>query len=205
MSVRTATLYSFGCKKTKNLGADEILRKFILSKKTEEGDVLEILKKLQPYPAYLKLVSVVGKENLFCKEVVNAYWLGGRRLNKFERLLPFHNFETLSLAAAAKKDEKTLKEILPEAVDCCVLSGIVKRIFKNQRADVEYRPIEYWGGKFRFGSSHRKEIKTDFLKNVKVGDLVSFHLGYAREKISVRENDELLIWTQKTLNILNEK
>jgi len=204
-NIKMAALYSWGCRRTKNLGVDKILEKFILSKKTDDSEILEILKKLQPYPSYQKLASISEDKNPFSGKVIDVYWLGGEILKNFGDLLPFHNFETLILLLSAEKNEKILQKLLAEAEDCCVMPGIVKEILKNQKAVVEYRRIEYRVGKFHFGVSTIKEIKRKFLKDLKVGDLISFHLGYGREKITASKKESLEIWTKKTLDILNKK
>lgn len=204
-SVRIASVYSWGCRKTGSLKVDKNLEEFILSRKLGEEEVLVILKKLKPYSSYLKLSEMAGDKNQFSRRVIESYWLGSGDLKKFGNDLPFHNFETLFLVLPARKNEQILKKILAEAVDCCVLPGIVKKILKNEEADIEYRSIEYKTGKFYIGPLLQKKIKTKFLKNFKIGDFISIHLGYGREKLNASERDSLLIWTQRTLNILNEK
>lgn len=201
--LRTSAIYCWGCKKTKKLKVNKLLADFVAGEQDKE-EIVKITKQLQPYLGYLKIAVAVGRQNIFCKEVIKNYWLGGRALRKFKKTLPFHNFETLFLMVSARNNPKIIKKILPKTLNCCVLPGKVKKVLARGQLIVEYFPIEYANGKFYFGKPKEKKIKIGFLKKVEVGDWVSFHLGYGREKIKIKEKEKLLRWTQKSLEILNE-
>jgi len=209
--IRRAALYAWGCNKTKELRADKALAKFIFSPEaSDESEIAGIIKKLEPNNSFMKLrieIDDNGLKDYFSDEVARTYWLGGSALGEFKRFLPFHNFEVLEKGTSVKKNKEAFAGFFPKMLECCVFPAIVSSFSKNHHLLlVEYSPIEYGDGKFFLNPQKKRfEIKVGFLRNVRIGDLISFHLGHGREKITKEEGDALNFWTQKSIDILNRK
>lgn len=209
--IKRAALYAWGCNKTKELGVDEALAKFIFSPGlSDEDEIAGVVKKLYPNNSFMKLrveIDDFGTKDYFSDEVAKTYWLGGAALRAFGKFLPFHNFEVLETGSIVKRNKKAFAEFFPKMLECCVFPATISSFPKNRHLlVVDYSPVEYGDGKF-FLSLQKKRfvIKVGFLSNVKVGDFISFHLGHGREKISKKENDSLIFWTQQSMDILNKK
>lgn len=217
--LRLAALYAYGCQKTKELGIDEKLKKFVISGQNEQ-EIKFYLKKLEPY-LYYQLIAMANKiDNPFDQRVVRSYWLGSEILEKIKQDLlkelvgqvdsfhllranylilggkPQHNFSVLSKIPI--KNEETVKM----ANQCLINWG---RVIENTETGltVFYQPLVLKNRKLTFGNLMMKIIERGLLKRVKINDIVSIHFNEAREILNENNLENLKKYTEEAIEMFN--
>ena len=124
--------------------------------------------------------------------------------------LPHHSFHVFNIFRRTGNDPSfhTLKTM----DECRIGWGkIVKSSkFKVQSYFVETKPLILEHGKLQFGIPMIKKITTNyrgkvFLRNLKIGDIISFHWGFACEVLNKRQVQNLEYYTQRSIDYYNIK
>jgi len=131
---------------------------------------------------YLSILAREMQKEIFSKEVVSPYWLGGDELNRFSGdILPFHLFKVLREPGN------------PD--DCMVRWGPVTEIGKSKLIAVLYST----GQK----SKELLVYPKGFLPGLKNGDIIAAHGGIAVKILTPEEETSLDYWTKKALRRKN--
>ena len=225
--VKLACLYTIGCLESRRRGTDKIFSQFI--KSPSKSQLPLIVKKLMEFEPYFFYRLIAENNNLdsFQPEVVKAYWLGNELLKEIdERIIeqcfsrvsftnprdleriwkivglinrkPHHNF---SVIWTLKKNKSLTPIILKKINECLIRSGVVMKV-KRERVIVKTKRISF-NENFYLENS-LEELQKFFLKNLKKGDLVSFHFRKTREKIFPREAENLIKITKEAISFLEE-
>lgn len=173
----------------------EIIRKFI-SSDLSLIDIKE-LKKLEvsfkkfktAFLYYKKIAKVFGTDSLFSKKIIKAYWLGHPKLKKNPELV--HNFFVFQKGSLGIRIERDLAFL----ENCRISWG---RIIKIEKEKILFeKEVLRKSQKNLFLKKQIKKIshQRSFLVNPKKDDLVTFHWGFAIEKISSKEKELLRYFT----------
>lgn len=161
--------------------------------------IRKILEQFKGAYPYYKLIAKSNKiKDPFDENVVRAYWIGNKLLEKAENIKSHHSYHVLVVGSV------TGKIILKgKLLDLCRIGwGKVEKI-KNQKIKVIYRPLTT-RGKIKLGKPIKKDIDWDqsLLPKVKIGDWVSFHWNQAVEILTDNDKKNLEKYTRLTLNYL---
>lgn len=215
---QTSCLYSFGCPELKKMESEKIILDFIKNPKKENiPSIKEILEKIEPFLFYQLIGLQNGIVDPFNEDIVSAYWLGNSLLKPITRgdinnflsqkrnfgyhqlhlikilgLIggkPHHNFGTLWLAKGIKNNQRSPPKFLENLNNCFIRIGRVIEIEKL-KLKAEIGSIVFQGKEIVLDSSI-EEVNRGFIEKIERGNLISIHLGMAREKIQ-RETAENL-------------
>lgn len=196
--LRLACLYSYGCTQAIRLRIDELLLNYIQDCNFS-SEIIPSIKKLLSFPGYQRISKLIEIKDYFDEKVVRAYWLGDKQS---EIACLTHNFVTLARFRSIFADEHLSDETAKKVLDCAVSFGRVIEV-NNKEADVLNQRLLYKKGKVVFSEEQRK-IDTSFLTGtgLQKGDLVSIHLGIAREIISQEQSENIKNTTLRALKTL---
>ena len=194
-NLKLACLYSYGCKMIETQNAQRLLFDFIQGKDVPEEDVIQVIQRLQSYPAYRAIAIFGDRKEILEETTIRNYWLGDRNPKSEDLRNLNHNFATL---------EKI--RVLRRYIDlkCAISFGTV--IKKNSdKIEVTQTSLGYQGNQIIFRDS-RVSIDKGFLntQKIKKGNMISIHLGSAREKISQKQAETLRSITLEALKFLKE-
>jgi len=200
--IRIACLYSYGCNKTTLLGVNPKLLAFVSNPKPGKDEVSEIcsiLNKLIPYPAYRSLANIAGQGDCFDESIVRVYWFGNQCLASRQGHRLNHNQWALNKVKEIRNQHGLTEKATNLVLDCTISWGEVvsknktKLRVKNHRFLCQRRKI--------FFGEQEREIEVGFIKKVRPGNLISIHLGIARERISKAQAGTLKQTTLEALRI----
>lgn len=194
-NLKLACLYSYGCTMVETQNAQRLLFDFIKGKDVSKGDVIQVIQKLQSYSAYRAIAIFGNRRQILEETTIRAYWLGDKNPKSKKLRELNHNFATL---------EKI--KVLNRLIDlrCAISFGTV--IKKNSdRIEVIETRLRYKSKRIVFRDK-RESVNKGFLdtRNIKKGDIISIHLGSAREKISQNQAETLRDITLEALKILQK-
>ncbi|MCX6745603.1 MAG: DUF6390 family protein [Candidatus Parcubacteria bacterium] len=120
---------------------------------------------------------------------------------------PHHNFHVMNIWLRAGKVNiiHTLKSI----DECRISWGKIKKI-KKSSIIVDFLPIIIKNDKITLGEAIDREVLTQFndksfVKDLKIGDIVTIHWGWVCEKINNLQLSNLQKYTLESLNIFNQQ
>jgi len=120
---------------------------------------------------------------------------------------PHHNFHVMNIWLRAGKINimHTLKSI----DECRISWGKVKKI-KKSTILVDYQPLIIKNDKITLGEVIERGVLTQFdnksfVKDLKIGDIVTIHWGWVCEKINNQQLNNLKKYTLESLNIFNQQ
>jgi len=208
------------------------LKEYITSGKDKEK-VIESLKNFEGLYPYLQAIAEKHGLNPFDHKVVEGYWHGNELLDSFDKDDIKNLIMSLTKRGLLPSMAKKLIEKLPQGFvphhsfnvfyvgvgmitgsvltnaqnmdNCKVSFGVVKEI-KGDRLIVEYEPLlKDKNNKLFFGKKISKEIDYDalFIKDLKPGDIVSFHWGFAAGIIDNRTKENIRKYTENNLRVFN--
>lgn len=125
------------------------------------------------------------------------------RLWKIEKLIgkrPFHNVAVLQDLEGVKKISHLPVEVIAMTNDCLVLPGRISLIDHRGYLGISTFSLTVAENTF-FLQESQKQIKTGFIKNPKVGMIISVHLGIGREKISADTAEGLVRTTNEAITL----
>jgi len=194
-NLRLACLYSYGCKMVETQNAQKLLFDFIQGKGVSEQDVMQVVQKLQSYPAYRAIAIFGDRKEILEETIIRNYWLGDRIPKSKDLRKLNHNFATL---------EKV--RVLRRYIDlkCAISFGrVIKK--NSDKIEVTQMGLRYQGNQIIFKDS-RVSIDKGFIgtQKIKKGDIISIHLGSAREKISQKQAETLRNITLEALKFFKE-
>ncbi|MFC1757001.1 DUF6390 family protein [Patescibacteria group bacterium] len=205
----------------------------VLKEGEKEQELRNLLSQFEGAVPYLRLIAQANKiKDEFDERVVEAYWIGNDLLKKvnaqnifshtedrFKEKMdkkdwkwlvsgsvvnakPFHGFHVFDIYRRTGLMKSGKIENLLETIDNCRIGwGRVANI-DNGFAMVEYNPFEFKENKLCLGQAKTK--KMSFLGiSLKVGDEVSMHWDYICDKITPRQKNNLVFWTDYHLNLTN--
>ena len=117
-----------------------------------------------------------------------------------EQALPHHSFHAFFIGSVSPRIEKTVSFM----DNCRVGYGKIKGISKNS-LNVEYRPLISFNSKLILGPYIRKPLSffPEFIPKPKRGTFVAFHWNTAVLELSKEQLDNLMHFTQQSLNAIN--
>ncbi|MCX6739724.1 MAG: DUF6390 family protein [Candidatus Parcubacteria bacterium] len=120
---------------------------------------------------------------------------------------PHHNFHVMNIWLRAGK--LNIKHTLKSIDECRISWGIVKKI-NSSKIVVDFQPLEFLNDQLVFGKNIDREVMTQFndqgfVKDLKIGDIVTIHWGWVCEKISEQQLKNLQKYTVLSLNIFNKQ
>ena len=103
--------------------------------------------------------------------------------------------------------KKNIKHTLKSIDECRISWGKVKKINKGS-AIIEYHPLIFNNDKLILGEVIDREVITSFadkgfVKDLKIGDIVTIHWGFVCEEINKAQLINLQKYTKESLNIFN--
>jgi hydrogenase maturation factor len=120
---------------------------------------------------------------------------------------PHHNFHVMNIWLRAGKINihHTLKSI----DECRISWGIVKEI-KKSAVLVDWQPLMIKNDMLMQGTAVNREVLTQFndqgfVKDLKVGDIVTIHWGWVCERINPEQLKNLQKYTKQSLMIFNQQ
>lgn len=169
-----------------------------------EPRLKEVLKK---FPTALFYLKKIGKSNKikdpFDKKVVEAYFIGNRLLEKLPEK-PHHSFHVFNLPFQSPLLKKTLKNM----ENCLILEGKVLEI-KNNYLKIRSQGLLRKNKELKFVPKIKNvlyKIKgKSFIPEVKKGDNISYHWGFACEILNKKQIENLKKYTLYHLNLVNEQ
>ncbi len=139
------------------------------------------------------------------------YWLVGGSIPEAK---PFHGFHVFDVYRRAGLLRSGIRENILETMDKCRISWgrvesvdfkieIKKSAFCGSVAMVRCAPLEFFEKKLRI---REETVKNFFVidKSLKKGDDVSLHWDYVCDKITPRQKQNLIYWTNYHLNLANK-
>lgn len=214
--------------------AKKILTDYLLGEKNLERKVKKVfLRFIGAYPYYHLIARQNKIKDPFDKQVIEAYWVGNRLLEKVAKkdivlmiLGAFAFFGWLSLPKARKIIEDLPDKIMPHhsfhvlfmglvtgtvaikgrAVDLCRIAwGQVKQVI-GDKLILEYKPLAL-KPKPRLGGKIKKEIfyEPNFGLKIKAGDWVSFHWDFVCDKLNKNQLNNLEKYTLHNLKLYGQK
>jgi len=183
------------------------------------------------YP-YLSAIAAKANKRFTDYEVIEAYWLGNKLLDKFTSedmkkiisalvkrglpqsiaaarlknlprgMFPHHNFNVCYIGVG--QTTGAVPTTLENMNNCMINSGIVKEIKKN-RLVVAKRLLEYDQGKLILSRSRKTttaEYLPQLLPKIKIGDTVAVHWNFATGIITKEQAGNLSKYTEKLLEKL---
>lgn len=181
---------------------------------------------------YLKYMADKLKKDFLDREIVEAYWLGGKLLDNFgktdqeniiiglvERGLPkdyaqelikklpgglniMHSFNVFFVGVGKTTGSVPTNPITMNK--CIVSAGKVLKITDRQLI-VSVSPLKNIAGELKFSDPEIQYIDymPEFLPGLKQNDTIAIHWDFACKKISIEEKKTLMEYTQKNLDSLN--
>ncbi len=197
------------------------------NQKSDRG-TLEILSQFSTLYPYLTLIASENKiKDPFEKSVVEAYWIGNNLLHRIpitsfvshlsdkihlkakikiaNGALPHHSFHVLNIY------KRTGYLDIPhtiETMDACLINwGKVIKINKDFIV-VNTKPLSIINNKLQFGKLKERKIipqgeKDILLKNLKIGDWISYHWGYFCHKLTSVQLRNLVYYTNYSIKLAN--
>lgn len=231
-SLNLAARYSFMPNKLKYCGpedTDQILFDYVKGNANKRV-VKQILEQFDALQLYLNLIAKYSNKGVFDKEVIEAYWLGNKLLDKVPseeiKNLILNDFTkagmpqsvAVDLASKVPKDalphhsfhvfhiHSMTKKISPTLtnIDKCRISwGKVRHIGKDKLI-VAHTPIEV-KGKIKLGKAKEIEVNyhKEFLPNLKVDDYISMHWNLAIQILDEKQVESLEKYTEKNIKAMN--
>lgn len=120
---------------------------------------------------------------------------------------PHHNFHVMNIWLRAGK--LNIKHTLKSIDECRISWGIVKKLNKS-KIIIDFQPLQFLGDQLVIGKNIDREVMTQFndqgfVKDLKIGDIVTVHWGWVCEKISEQQLKNLQKYTDLSLNIFNKQ
>lgn len=227
--INLAARYSLMPNKLKFSSEEDVDKVLLNHVKTNSNRnvVKKILERSNALHLYLNLIAKHNNKDVYDKEVIEAYWLGNKLLEKVpsseikslilkeftgmpksaaielannvpEDALPHHSFHVFHIHSVTKKVGSLTN------IDKCRISwGKVRHIGKDKLI-VAYIPIES-KGKIRFGSPKEIEVSyhKEFIPNVKEGDYVSMHWDMAIQVLNSEQVENLKKYTERNIKAIN--
>jgi len=208
----------------------QIITRYLKGDDSLEKKVRKILEDFKGAFSYFKLIAASnGIADPLELKVVEAYWTGNSLLSKvssdkFSKMMekeflplgkmseikikklpknaiPFHTLHVLFIGSVTGKFEATKK-----GLDICRPSwGKVEKIFKN-KITVIRQPIKF-GNKLALDKPARTVVSWNkyILPKIEINDWISIHWNTAIEALSPEKIKNISKYTQKTLEIINQK
>ena len=188
-SLKTACLYSYGCRMAKEKEVGHILLSCIKKEsKFSKEETWQALQKLQSYQVYRLIAMLESQSDIFDEAVVRSYWLGNVNPKSNDLRKLNHNFATLDKIRIFGKISTDKVKAL---INCSISCGEVIKINsdKIELSEVGLMLIEK---RIIFGRRKRK-VGFGFLdrKKLRKGDILSIHISMARELIN--QSQELVL------------
>lgn len=124
--------------------------------------------------------------------------------------LPHHSFHVFNIFRRTGNDTSfhTIKTMDECRIGWGTIKGIRNYELGIKNFLVETKPLTIEDGKLKFGKPMIKKITTNykgkvFLKNLKIGDTISFHWGFACEVLNDRQVKNLEYYTQRSIDYFN--
>lgn len=124
------------------------------------------------------------------------------------RLLPHHSFHVFNIF---KRTGNMIINHSLETMDECRIGWgkICQMLDVKFKIVVEYKPLIIKKGKLDVGLISKRKLTVDykgksFIKNLKVGDWVSFHWGFVCDILTPKQVNNLEFYTQKAINFYNQ-
>lgn len=123
------------------------------------------------------------------------------------RTKPHHNFHVMNIWLRAGK--KNIKHTLESINECRISWGKVKEI-KKSSVIVDYQSLMIKDDKLILSEGVEREVLTQFedkgfVKDLKVGEIVTIHWGWVCEKINQNQLKNLQKYTLESLKIFNHQ
>jgi len=120
---------------------------------------------------------------------------------------PHHNFHVMNIWA--RTGAKNIKHTLKSIDECRISWGKVKEI-KKTKIVVDFQPLVIKDDKLQLGEPIDREAITylddkSFVRNLKIGDIVTIHWGFVCEKINNEQLKNLRKYTEESLRIFNQQ
>ncbi|OGY42026.1 MAG: hypothetical protein A2Y67_03005 [Candidatus Buchananbacteria bacterium RBG_13_39_9] len=124
-----------------------------------------------------------------------------------DKAKPHHNFHVMNIWA--RTGAKNIKHTLKSIDECRISWGKVKEI-KKSAIVVDFQPLIIKDDKLQLGEAIDREVITylddkSFVKNLKIGDMVTIHWGFVCEKINDEQLKNLKKYTLEGLDIFNKQ
>jgi hydrogenase maturation factor len=120
---------------------------------------------------------------------------------------PHHNFHVMNIWLRAGK--LNINHTLKSIDECRISWGKVKKI-KKSSIIVDFMPLIIKNDKIMLGEAMEREVLTQFddkgfVKDLKIGDVVTIHWGWVCEVINNAQLNNLKKYTLESLNIFNQQ
>ena len=197
--------------------------------KKKIGDAIKKFEALYPY---LKFIAQKTGRNYLDHSVVEAYWLGNELLEKFDEkdmkeivayliekglpksmaeklienmpsgAIPFHMFHVMYVGVGNVTGH--VKTTLQNMDNCRISCGKVIQVI-DDKLIVHTDALAKTDDKYYLEDNETKTIvfSPAMLEGLKLGDYVAIHWGFACKILTLKEKENLVKYTNKTLSIIN--
>ena len=215
------------------LKGHELFKKYIMTKdESLQKDIASSLKKFEALYPYLKLISEKTGKQYTDRDVVEAYWIGNSLLDKFKKsdmqelveilksrglpksmadkliadmpsgAIPYHTFHVayVGVGNVTGHVETTIQNM----DNCRVSAGEVVQIIDDKLL-VATDTLRQKDKKIIVVPDETKTIVYDpqMIPDIKMGDYVAMHWGFACKKLSMDEVARIRTYTLKSLDAAN--
>ncbi len=192
---------------------------------SKENDILDPFnpKVVEAYWVGNSLLNKVSNSDyvsLLSEKMTLTKKIGERTYNKIKmkvldnKFYPHHSFHVFNIF---KRTGNLVVNHTLETMDSCRIGwGRVEKysndkfqISNQSKIIVNTKPLKLIDKKLLLGKPVIKELKVDykgksFIKNLKSGDLVSFHWGFVCDVLSAQQVKNLEFYTQKAIDFYNQ-
>lgn len=227
-----STKYSWGCPELTKMGAQSLIFKFVRSPTQGKlAVVIAYLERLEPF-LYYQLIGMANNiADPFDERIIRAFWLGNDLLKpvtkkdiesflskrkdlgvhslpliKIMDLIggkPNHNFEILWLLKDKKPNQILRAKFLEDIINKCLVRA--GEIIEIKRPGLVVKTIAVNAEKKEIVLKERTEkISFGFMGQLRKGDIISVHLGTAREIIERETSKNLLKITEEALTFFQK-
>jgi len=232
--VELAARFSYITNILRYCGPEEASERFVkyFEKESSKEELIASLKKFEGLYPYLNAIAKKSGKEFYDYSVVEAYWIGNKLLDEFEKedileiirslvkrglpktigdklietmpdgFIPHHNFNVIFVGVG---NITGAVEVTIQNMDNCRISyGKVLEILSDKLI-VSTKPLDLAGKKIVYG---QEETKTAvylpvMFPNLKVGDIVALHWGFACMVLNEEQQKNLESYTQKIIDIRN--
>jgi len=227
--IRLTALYAYGCQAAaSDSPVGQSIGRYLATGAGEEDLWRQYLGHLEPRHYYHLLLETKYPRALddFNPSIVRDYWFGNSVVlptvhtlftphggfNKLtprpksigayflhQGVRPYHNYIVLAKATLVGLE---IPAVMMGVNQCLISWGRVLRT-QDDTLTVETWPLVFRRNRLAWAARQQQRIKFGYLRDVRVGDLVSIHYGEARERLTPAQVARLNKYAQLAINELN--
>ncbi|RJQ18157.1 hypothetical protein C4573_00355 [Candidatus Woesearchaeota archaeon] len=204
-----------------------------VDKKNNEKDVEDSLKKFEGLYPYLSTIAEKTGKKFTDYEVIEAYWIGNKLLEQFDKedlkkiieklmqrglpksmgekliknmpsgFMPHHNFNVFYVGVG--NTTGSVPTNLQNMDNCRISWGKVSEVL-TEKVLVQTPVLKKQGNQYYLGKEETKTIvfKPSLFPSIKKGDVIALHWGFACLVLTEEQLSNLKKYTRKIIDVMNK-